>query len=147
MPAPRIEIHGEGGGKESITVSDNGEGIPGEEVPLAFQRFATSKLTKIDDLQAIASLGFRGEALPSIAAVARVSMTTRVKESLSATRIELAGGKVIKCEEAGGPQGTSVQVKDLFYNTPRRLKFLQHASVEQGRLVALTTNLPWPIPE
>jgi DNA mismatch repair protein MutL len=136
-----IEIHVEGGGKESITVSDNGEGIPGEEVPLAFQRFATSKLTKIDDLQAIASLGFRGEALPSIAAVARVSMTTRVKESLSATRIELAGGKVIKCEEAGGPQGTSVQVKDLFYNTPGRLKFLQHASVEQGRIVALTTNL------
>ena len=116
--ATLIEIAIREGGRKSITVTDDGCGIPAAELPLAFRRFATSKLETLSDLQRIESLGFRGEALPSIAAVARVNLTTRPGEATTAARSCVAGGKVLAQEEVGAPAGTSVEVLDLF-TTPR----------------------------
>ena len=139
--ATRVEIQITGGGKKAITVIDDGCGMVPAELPLAFQRFATSKLAVLDDLNRITSLGFRGEALPSIAAVSRVTITSRPRGALSAARLSLAGGEIIAREETGAPEGTAVEVRDLFYNTPGRLKFLRSAPVESGRISTLLTGL------
>jgi len=139
--ATKIEVEIENGGKSYIAITDNGIGIKAGEIPLAFKRFATSKLEVLDDLKDLSSLGFRGEALPSIAAVARVKMTTRTESALSGAQITLAGGEIIKQEEAGAPQGTRVEVTDLFYNTPGRLKFLRAGSVESARISTLLSEM------
>ena len=139
--ATKIEVEIENGGKSFIAVTDNGSGINSRDLPLAFKRFATSKLVVLDDLNKLSSLGFRGEALPSVAAVARVRMTTRAEGELAGAQITLSGGDIIAQEEAGAPPGTRVEVTDLFYNTPGRLKFLRAGSVESTRISTLLSEM------
>ncbi len=121
----RIFIFVKRGGLEEIRVVDNGIGMNEEEAVLAFKRHATSKISDERDLERITTLGFRGEALPSIASVSRIEMLTRPKESIAGTRLFVEGGKILKVEPAGCPPGTSISVRDLFYNTPARRKFLK----------------------
>ncbi|MEW6620030.1 MAG: DNA mismatch repair endonuclease MutL [bacterium] len=113
------------GGKSLIRVSDNGEGMSKEDAVLAFERFATSKISTAKDLDAICSFGFRGEALPSIAAVSQIKLITRPKESISGTSVKLEGGKIKEVTEIGAAIGTVIEVENLFFNTPARKKFLK----------------------
>src|ERR1700729_1351338 len=118
--ATRIVIAVEGGGRKLIRIADDGCGMVRDDALLAFERHATSKLRSSDDLLSIATLGFRGEALPSIASIARVELITRAAEDDAGTVIEIAGGKILRVEEAGLPHGTTIAVRDLFFNTPAR---------------------------
>ena len=118
------------GGTSFIRITDNGMGIPKEQVPLAFLRHATSKIQTIDDLLQIASLGFRGEALSSIAAVSQVELITKTPDALTGTRYLIEGGMEKGLEEIGAPQGTTFLVRNLFYNTPARAKFLKSPATE-----------------
>ena len=113
------------GGLQLIRVMDNGEGMDQEDVPVAFQRYATSKIRKAEDLYAIRTLGFRGEALPSISQVSQVTLQTRAIHSLSGTRAICEGGEVKRISEIGCPIGTEVEVKNIFYNIPVKRKFLK----------------------
>jgi DNA mismatch repair protein MutL len=133
--ATDILVELERGGKKSIRITDNGEGIDREDIPLAFERHATSKIYQFEDIYKIHSLGFRGEALPSIASISRVEMLTKRKESLSGTRMLIEGGKVEEIIEAGCPPGTSIFVNDIFYSTPARKKFLKKDSTEQAHCI------------
>jgi DNA mismatch repair protein MutL len=144
--ATKVDLEIEGGGIDRIMVSDNGHGIKQTEMNLAFRRFATSKLTIISDLDQLTSLGFRGEALPSIAAVAKVEMTTRTKDDLSGKKITLSGGDITGEVEVGSPYGTTVAVRDLFFNTPGRKKFLRVPSVEASRVSSLINELALAYP-
>ncbi len=123
--AKKISIHVKGGGIREIRISDDGCGMSREEVLLAVKRHATSKISDAEDLDRITTLGFRGEALPSIAAVSRMEIITRRKEDIVGTKVVLEGGEIKKVEDIGAPVGTSVVVRDLFYNTPARRKFLK----------------------
>ena len=136
-----------GGGLELIRVVDNGAGIPAEEAPLAFQRFATSKLPPDGNLDGIATLGFRGEALPSIAAVSGVTLVTRTAGEAAGTQVELEGGEIVRVSPQGSPPGTSVAVRGLFRNVPARLKFLRSASAEAGRVQTLVQHFALAFPE
>jgi len=118
------------GGLELIRVQDNGEGIEADDLPLALQRYATSKLTRPEDLYAIRTMGFRGEALPSIASVSRMTVKTRIPSSLVGTKIICEAGEVGHLGEAGCPGGTDVEVRDLFYNIPVKRKFLKSIQTE-----------------
>lgn len=138
--ATRLRIQLEAGGKKLIHITDNGSGMVRDDAMLAFERHATSKIKDADDLLNISTLGFRGEGLPSIAAVSRLSLETRAANEDSGTRIEIAGGKILKIEEAGLPAGTSVAVKDLFFNTPARKKFLKAESTELSHIASLVTH-------
>lgn len=129
------------GGKRLIRVVDNGSGMDPATLELAFSRFATSKLAALGELAGITSLGFRGEALPSIAAVARVTLTSRRSRDLAARRIRREGGEGGAPVERGAPEGTEVIVEDLFFNTPGRLKFLRGAPRELARISGLVTTL------
>jgi len=120
------------GGLTSIRVTDNGGGISPENLPLAFARHATSKIISFDDLMSVQTLGFRGEALSSIAAVAQVEMITKTAQTLAGTRVEIHGGKLLSSKEIGCADGTTVIVSNLFYNTPARRKFLKKPAVEAG---------------
>jgi DNA mismatch repair protein MutL len=111
-----------------------------DDALLAFERHATSKLRSSDDLLSIATLGFRGEALPSIASIARVELVTRAGEESLGTRMEIAGGKLLRCEDAGAPAGTTLTVRDLFFNTPARRKFLKSETTELAHVTALVTH-------
>ena len=144
--ANNITIQISGGGLEMIRVVDDGSGIAAEDVPLALQRHATSKIKTADDLSAVLSLGFRGEALPSIASVSRFCLVTRQADSLTGTEIIVHGGNIVRLEEAGCPVGTEVKVEDLFYNTPARLKFIKSAAAETARITAAVQRLAlaWP---
>ncbi len=132
--ARRIFINVKGGGIKEIRVSDDGCGMSREEAILAFERHATSKIASEEDLKRITTLGFRGEALPSIAAVSKVEMITRRKEDIVGTKLIIEGGEIKKIEETGAPVGTSVLVKDLFYNTPARRKFLKGVRSEFSQI-------------
>jgi DNA mismatch repair protein MutL len=145
--ATRIKVQIEGGGKKLIQVSDNGCGMIRDDALLAFERHATSKIKDAEDLLNIDTLGFRGEALPSIASVSRVSLQTRSPEEASGTILEIAGGKILKVEEAGLPEGTSIAVRDLFFNTPARKKFLKAESTELSHLASLVTHYALAHPE
>ncbi len=123
--AKRIVVEVKEGGLKEIKVTDNGCGMSREDAILAFKRHATSKISDEEDLFRIATLGFRGEALPSIAAVSRVELITKTKEDLTGTRIIIEGGEVKKIEDVGAKNGTTIIVRDLFYNTPARRKFLK----------------------
>src|ERR1017187_3731439 len=123
--ATRVRIDIEGGGRKLIQVTDNGCGMVGDDALLAFERHATSKLKNEDDLLSISTLGFRGEALPSIAAVSRLRLETRDATEASGTVVGIAGGRILTVEEAGLPAGTSISIRDLFFNTPARRKFLK----------------------
>jgi DNA mismatch repair protein MutL len=138
--ATRIVITVEGGGRKLIRISDDGCGMVRDDALLAFERHATSKLRSSDDLLSISTLGFRGEALPSIASIARVELVTRAQEESSATRIEIAGGKLLDCEHAGAAAGTTLTVRDLFFNTPARRKFLKSETTELAHVTALVTH-------
>ena len=145
--ATRISVEVGGGGVELIRVSDNGAGIQSAEVELAFQRFATSKISSADDLDEIETLGFRGEALPSIAAVARVSLVTRAEAEQAGTRVEVQDGKMLTVETAGAPSGTTVTVRGLFRNFPARQKFLRSAASETSRIQTVVTRYALAYPE
>lgn len=120
-----ITVEIQNGGTTLMRITDDGTGIDAAQVPLAFTRHATSKISTQDDLEHIATMGFRGEALASIAAVARVEMMTRVQDALSGVHYVVHGSQEISCSEVGCPKGTTIVIRDLFYNTPARLKFLK----------------------
>ena len=134
----RVEV--ESGGKRLIRVTDDGSGMPHDDALLAFERHATSKLRTADDLLSISTLGFRGEALPSIAAVSRLTLETRAAEEEQGTRIEFAGGKLIGVKPAGAPAGTAISIADLFYCVPARRKFLKSETTELGHIASLVTH-------
>lgn len=138
--ARSVSIEVESGGKRLIRVADDGSGMSHDDALLAFERHATSKLRTAEDLLAIATLGFRGEALPSIAAVARVVLETRAASEASGTRVEIAGGKLGSVKEAGLPVGTTVTVRDLFFNIPARRKFLKSETTELGHIASVSTH-------
>ncbi len=138
--ATRIRVEVEAGGRKLIRIVDNGHGMGRDDALLAFERHATSKLRSSDDLLSIATLGFRGEALPSIASVARVSLETRLAEDEVGTALEIAGGNLLRVEDAGLPPGTTLAVRDLFFNTPARRKFLRSEQTELGHVAALVTH-------
>jgi DNA mismatch repair protein MutL len=136
----RIKIQVEAGGKKLIQVTDNGCGMVRDDAMLAFERHATSKIKNAEDLLSVATLGFRGEALPSIASVSRLHLETRAPDEDSGTVIEINGGKIFKVEEAGLPAGTSITIRDLFFNTPARKKFLKAESTELSHIASLVTH-------
>ena len=138
--ATRIRIEVEGGGRKLIRITDNGSGMVRDDALLAFERHATSKVRTSNDLLTIATLGFRGEALPSIASISRLEMATRTAGDAAGTSIEIVGGKMHRVGEAGMPQGTMIAVRDLFFNTPARRKFLKAETTELSHVTALVTN-------
>src|SRR5262244_3590988 len=148
--ATRIKVQVEGGGKKLVQVTDNGCGMVRDDALLAFERHATSKIKDAEDLLNIHTLGFRGEALPSIASVSRLLLETRAMEEeaeVGGTVLEIAGGKILRVEDAGLPQGTSVAVRDLFFNTPARKKFLRSESTELSHIASLVTHYALAHPE
>ena len=134
----RVEV--ESGGKRLIRIIDDGCGMLHDDALLAFERHATSKLRNADDLLSISTLGFRGEALPSIAAVSRLTLETRAAEEEQGTRLEFAGGKLMSVKPAGAPAGTAISVEDLFYCVPARRKFLKSETTELGHIASLVTH-------
>jgi DNA mismatch repair protein MutL len=145
--ATRVEVETRQGGKRLIRVRDNGEGIHSAEVHLAFQRHATSKLSSAEDLEHIATLGFRGEALASITSVSRVTCITRHTDEQTGTRLRLEGGKIISESPLGRPQGTEMLVEDLFYNVPARRKFLRTERTERRHIDAFLTRYAIAYPQ
>src|SRR5689334_16454708 len=145
--ARRIRVQVEAGGKKLIQVTDDGCGMLHDDALLAFERHATSKIKDAEDLLNIATLGFRGEALPSIGAVSRLTLETCPPDQRSGTRIEIAGGKMFRVEEAGIPAGTSITVRDLFFNVPARKKFLKAETTELSHVASLVTHYALAHPE
>jgi DNA mismatch repair protein MutL len=153
--ARSIRVEAESGGKRMIRVIDDGSGMNHDDALLAFERHATSKLRTADDLLSISTLGFRGEALPSIAAISRLLLETRSAESAAertpedgqGTRIEFAGGKLLSVKPAGVPVGTSISVADIFYCVPARRKFLKSETTELGHIASLVTHYALAHPE
>jgi len=145
--ARRIRVEVEAGGRKLIRINDDGHGMNRDDALLAFERHATSKLRTADDLLSIATLGFRGEALPSIASVARVTLETATGEQSAGTRVEIAGGKILHVDDAALPRGTTIAVADLFFNTPARRKFLRAESTELAHITALVTHYALAHPE
>src|SRR5271168_4350492 len=145
--ATRIKINVEAGGKKLIQITDNGCGMVRDDAMLAFERHATSKIKDAEDLLSVATLGFRGEALPSIASVSRLRLETRDGGAASGTILEINGGKMARVEEAGLPEGTSITVRDLFFNTPARKKFLKSESTELSHIASLVTHYALAHPE
>ena len=135
------------GGVSYLRITDNGCGIAREDVPTAFLRHATSRVNSPEDLEGIGTLGFRGEALASIAAVARVELLTRVGDALEGTRYVIAGGEEEECTEAGCPAGTTIVVRDLFFNTPARMKFLKKDVVEGNAVASVMDKIALSHPE
>ncbi len=138
--ARNITVTIEAAGRTLIRIADDGQGISSREVELAFARHATSKLTVVDDLFRIQTLGFRGEALASIASVSRVTALTRAAGEATGTQLRLEAGSVIERRSVGAPQGTVISVEDLFYNVPARLKFLKSDTSERGQIATLITR-------
>jgi DNA mismatch repair protein MutL len=145
--ATRIKISVEAGGKKLVQITDNGCGMVRDDAMLAFERHATSKIKDAEDLLSVATLGFRGEALPSIASVSRLRLETRAEEEAAGTVVEINGGKIARVEEAGLPLGTSITVRDLFFNTPARKKFLKSESTELSHIASLVTHYALAHPE
>src|SRR5664279_2856597 len=145
--ARRIRVTVEAGGKKLIQVTDDGCGMVRDDAMLAFERHATSKIRNTDDLLNIATLGFRGEALPSMASVSRLRLETHAPEDAAGTVVEIAGGKLLTVEEAGLPLGTCITVRDLFFNIPARRKFLKAESTELSHIASLVTHYALAHPE
>ncbi len=145
--ATAVTVEIRDGGISFIRVTDNGGGIAKEEVPTAFLRHSTSKISSAEDLFTVASLGFRGEALSSIAAVAQVELITKTPEQLSGVRYQIEGGKERALEEVGAPDGTTFLVRNLFYNTPVRQKFLKTAQTEGAHVAALVEKIAMSHPD
>lgn len=138
--ATRIQVDIEIGGRRLIRVTDDGEGMTRDDAMLAFERHATSKIGSVDDLAMIATLGFRGEALASIASVARVELVTKREDATAATKIVFEGGRLRDVKDAAHPKGTTIAVKDLFFNVPARRKFLRSEATENYHLTNLVTH-------
>lgn len=138
--ASEFRLDVEAGGRRLIRLADNGMGMMRDDALLAFERHATSKLSDVKDLLSIATLGFRGEALPSIASVSRLLLETRAREEAVGTTVELAGGKILRCEDAALAGGTVITVRDLFYNVPARKKFLRTEQTEIAHVASLVTH-------
>jgi DNA mismatch repair protein MutL len=145
--ATRITILQEFGGKKLISVEDNGVGMSSDDARLAVERHATSKIREATDLAAILTLGFRGEALPSIASVSKFRLRTRERGALSGTEIRIDGGHVVSDREIGAPEGTLIEVGELFYNLPARRKFLKADTAESAQISRLVTQLALGYPE
>lgn len=128
--ATAVTVEIKEGGISFIRVTDNGNGIPKDQVPMAFLRHATSKIQKVEDLLQISSLGFRGEALSSISAVSQMEVITKTSEAMTGVRYLIEGGREKSLEEIGAPNGTTMLVRNLFFNTPARAKFLKTAMTE-----------------
>jgi DNA mismatch repair protein MutL len=138
--ASALEIRVESGGKRLVRVVDDGCGMTRDDAMLAFERHATSKIKTAEDLDEVATLGFRGEALPSIAAVSRLMLETRHASEEAGTRMEIAGGKLRDVKEIARPCGTTIEVHNLFYNVPARRKFLRSESTELGHIASMVTH-------
>src|SRR5215216_2175588 len=145
--ARRIVITVEFGGKKLIRVEDDGDGMDPDDARLAIERHATSKIRRADDLERISTLGFRGEALPSIASVSHFVLKTRARGAEVGTEIRVNGGAVAAVAEVGAPQGTSIEVSDLFYNLPARRKFLKSDGAESAQISRVVTQLALCYPE
>src|SRR3954468_12168027 len=145
--ATRVKIQVEAGGKKLIQITDDGCGMVRDDALLAFERHATSKIKNAEDLLNIATLGFRGEALPSIGSVSRLRLETRAADQDAGTIVEIAGGKIFRVDEAGLPAGTSIATRDLFFNTPARKKFLKAESTELSHIASLVTHYALAHPE
>ena len=141
----RVEV--ESGGRRLIRISDDGCGMLRDDALLAFERHATSKLRDVKDLLSIATLGFRGEALPSIASVSRLLLETRSADENTGTRVEIAGGKMLHCDEVAQARGTTVTVRDLFFIVPARKKFLRSEQTELAHIASLVTHYSLAHPE
>src|ERR1700674_4124711 len=138
--ATEFRLDVEAGGRRLIRLADNGMGMMRDDALLAFERHATSKLSDVKDLLSIATLGFRGEALPSIASVSRLLLETRAPEEAVGTTVELAGGKILRCEDAALRGGAVIAVRDLFYNVSARKKFLRTEQTELAHIASLVTH-------
>ena len=145
--ATAITVEIREGGISLIRVTDNGCGIPKEEVGLAFLRHSTSKIKSVEDLFTVSSLGFRGEALSSIASVAQVELITKTDSQLTGTRYQIEGGQEKSLEEIGAPEGTTFLVRNLFYNTPARRKFLKTPQTEGAHVADLVEKIALSHPE
>ena len=145
--ATRVSIEIEAGGRRLLKVSDDGEGMVRDDAVLAFERHATSKISNSEDLAAIGTLGFRGEALASIASVAKVELTTSTEGAASATRVTIDGGRMRDVKDAAHPRGTTIVVRDLFFNVPARRKFLRAEATETFHLTNLVTHYALAHPE
>lgn len=145
--AARIVIDVEAGGRRLLKVSDDGHGMVRDDAVLAFERHATSKIVRSEDLDKIATLGFRGEALASIASVARVELTTKTEDAAGGTRVTIEGGKMRDVKDAAHPRGTTIAVRDLFFNIPARRKFLRSEATESFHLTNLVTHYALAHPE
>lgn len=143
----KIKIDIEESGSKLIRVSDNGWGMVKRDALLSLERHATSKIREADDLFHITTLGFRGEALPSIAAVSTLELTTRVENQLEGTYIQVVGGEIKEVKEIGCPVGTTISVRNLFYNTPARLKYLKSAATEMGHILDIVNHLSLAHPD
>src|SRR5579872_6427090 len=145
--AHRVSVHVELGGKQQVRVEDDGEGMEPDDARLAIERHATSKIRRSDDLAAIQTMGFRGEALPSIASVSHFMLRTRARGRESGTEIRVNGGTVASVTEVGAAVGTIVEVNDVFYNLPARRKFLKSDGAESAQVSRIVTQLALAYPE
>jgi len=145
--ASRVRIEVEAGGRRLIRLADDGCGMMRDDALLAFERHATSKLSDVKDLLSIATLGFRGEALPSVASVSRLTLETKAAGEATGTKVEIAGGKMLRCDETAWAGGTTVTVRDLFYNVPARKKFLRSEQTELAHIASLATHYSLAYPE
>jgi DNA mismatch repair protein MutL len=137
--ATHLTIHIKSGGKLLVSVADDGFGMSRDDALLALERHATSKIARAEDLHSIRSLGFRGEAIPSIASVSRFQLTSRERGTLSGTQIEIAGGKIVSVKDVGTAEGTTVEVRNLFFNLPARRKFLRSEQTERAHIEHIVT--------
>ncbi len=145
--ATRINVDIELGGRRLMGVADDGEGMVRDDAILAFERHATSKIRTLEDLAAIATLGFRGEALASIASVAKVELLTKREPVVEATKVVVEGGRLIDVKDAARDRGTTITVRDLFFNTPARRKFMRSEATENYHLTAIVTHYALAHPE
>src|SRR5713226_1477270 len=145
--ATRVAIDIEAGGRRLLKITDDGEGMTRDDAVLAFERHATSKISRAEDLNAIGTLGFRGEALASIASVARVELIARTEEAAAGTRVVIEGGRMRDVKDAAHPRGSTIAVRDLFFNTPARRKFLRSEATESYHLTNLVTHYALAHPE
>lgn len=145
--ATRIDVVVAAGGRNLVSVRDNGCGMTREDAILSLERQATSKIRDVDDIERIDTLGFRGEAIPSIAAVSRFTLVTRRKDDEAGTRLTVNAGTLAEVAECGAPPGTCVEVRDLFCNVPARRKFLRSYATEEGHIKSVFTAAPLPAAE
>ena len=139
--ARTISVEALGGGRGLVKVVDDGRGMSARDAVMAFERHATSKLRALDDLWGLTTMGFRGEALPAIASVSRLTLTTRQEGDLAATRVEIEGGRLVSVSEVGAPVGTTIEVADLLYNVPARLKFMKGEATEASHITELVARV------